>query len=47
VNIWNNLIVGLELKKEIGYISVKMVLIRLNKNTLLTKFLRKFEIDIL
>jgi hypothetical protein len=32
---------------EVGYISVKMVLIRLYKNTLLTKFLKKFEIDIL
>jgi hypothetical protein len=32
---------------EIEYTSVKMVLMRLYKNTLLTKFLRKFEIDIL
>jgi hypothetical protein len=31
---------------EIGYTSIKMILIRLFKNTLLTKFLRKFEIDI-
>jgi hypothetical protein len=47
VNIWNSLTVQLGLKMEIGYTAVKMVLIRLYKNTLLTKFLRKFEIDIL
>jgi hypothetical protein len=46
VNIWNNLTILLGLKMEIGYTSIKMVLIRLYKNTLLTKFLRKFEIDI-
>jgi hypothetical protein len=45
VNIWNRLTFLLGLKMEIGYTPTKMVLIRLYKNTLLTKFLRKFEID--
>jgi hypothetical protein len=36
-NIWNSLTVQLGLKMEIGYTSVKMVLKRLYKNTLLIK----------
>jgi hypothetical protein len=32
---------------EVGYTPIRMVLIRLYKNSLLTKFLRKFEIKIL
>jgi hypothetical protein len=47
VNIWNSLTILLGLKMEVGYTPIKMVLIRLYKNSLLTKFLRKFEIEIL
>jgi hypothetical protein len=32
---------------EVGYTPIKMVLIRLYKNSLLEKFLKKFEIEIL
>jgi hypothetical protein len=47
INIWNSLTVLLGLKLEIGFTPCKLVLLRLYKNLLLTKFLRRFEIEIL
>jgi hypothetical protein len=45
-NYWNNNSL-LGLKLEVGFIFFKLVLLRLYKNSLLTKFLRRFEIKIL
>jgi hypothetical protein len=44
VDIWNFL---LGLKMEVGFTPFKMALLRLYKNSLLTKFLKRFEIEIL
>jgi hypothetical protein len=37
----------LGLKFEVGFTPFKMALLRLYKNSLLTKFLRRFELEIL
>jgi hypothetical protein len=47
IDIWNSLTVLLGLKMETGFTPVKMALLRLYKNSLLVKFLRRFEIEIL
>jgi hypothetical protein len=47
IDIWNYLTVLLGLKMEVGFTPLKMALLRLDKNSLLTKFLRRFEIEIL
>jgi hypothetical protein len=47
IDIWNFLIVLLVLKLEVNFTSFKLILLRLYNNSLLTKFLRRFEIEIL
>jgi hypothetical protein len=47
IDIWNSLTVVLGFKLETGYTPTKLNLVRIYKNLLLVKFLRKFEIDIL
>jgi hypothetical protein len=47
INIWNSLTIMLGLKMEDGYMSTKLNLVRIYKNSILVKFHRKFEIEIL
>jgi hypothetical protein len=47
INIWNSLTVMLGLKIENGYTPTKINLVRIYKNSILVKFHRKFEIEIL
>jgi hypothetical protein len=47
ISIWNSLTVMLGLKIENGYTSTKLNSVRIYKNSVLVKFHRKFEIEIL
>jgi hypothetical protein len=46
-DIWNSLTVLLGLKLEVGFTPFKLALLKLYKNSLLAKFLRRFEIEIM